>query len=334
MKVHTEYKTLDAEAWRIFVEEHPHGSVFQLPAMVRVYEKTATDIPLVVAISDKEGIAAMLVAVVQREHQGVVGVFSARSVIMGAPLMRTEDPELLENLLKAYHKALGGKAIYSQFRNHWEWSPELKKVFTNQGYVYENHLDILHDLTLPIEMQLAGMHSGRRKNIRRAEKLDLEVQLIESDADLREAYQLVKATYRRIRLPLAEESFFRHVKDEFGEKLKVFAVKHNGIMIGTRMVFCFNGTIYDWYAGSAENHHDKYPNDYLPWLVMKWGSENGYRTFDFGGAGNAHKDYGVRDYKLKFGGKLVEFGRFQKVHKPLLMQMGILGLKLYKKIKR
>ena len=40
------------------------------------------------------------------------------------------------------------------------------------------------------------------------------------------------------------------------------------------------------------------------------------RNLIFGGAGKPDKPYGVRDYKLKFGGQLVNWGRFEKVHKP------------------
>ena len=66
---------------------------------------------------------------------------------------------------------------------------------------------------------------------------------------------------------------------------------------------------------------------------MEWGSNNGYKIFDFGGAGKPNLAYGVRDHKLKFGGELVEFGRFEKVHNKFLMKVGELGLKLYKFIK-
>jgi hypothetical protein len=36
---------------------------------------------------------------------------------------------------------------------------------------------------------------------------------------------------------------------------------------------------------------------------------------------------------LKFGGELVEFGRFEKVHNKLLMKIGESGFVLYKLIK-
>ena len=80
-------------------------------------------------------------------------------------------------------------------------------------------------------------------------------------------------------------------------------------------------------------YYKKYPNDLLPWEIFLWGIKNKYSTFDFGGAGKPDIPYGVRDYKKKFGGEIVEYGRYLNVHSPSLMRLGRLGLKIWKKIK-
>jgi len=36
---------------------------------------------------------------------------------------------------------------------------------------------------------------------------------------------------------------------------------------------------------------------------------SGMTEFDFGGAGHPDDDHGVRDFKAKFGGELVDYGR-------------------------
>jgi lipid II:glycine glycyltransferase (peptidoglycan interpeptide bridge formation enzyme) len=134
---------------------------------------------------------------------------------------------------------------------------------------------------------------------------------------------------------MPDKGFFNTSYNELAQKgiLKTFVAIFDNQIIATRMVLCFNQTIYDWYAGASEKHMDKYPNDFLPWKIIEWGIENGYKTFDFGGAGKPGVPYGVRDFKMKFGGGLVEFGRFEKVHKPLLMKMGKFVMFIYKKIK-
>ena len=57
------------------------------------------------------------------------------------------------------------------------------------------------------------------------------------------------------------------------------------------------------------------------WDIIRWGAKNGYGVLDFGGAGKPGEEYGVRDFKSKFNGKLVNFGRNTRVHAHLRMKI-------------
>jgi lipid II:glycine glycyltransferase (peptidoglycan interpeptide bridge formation enzyme) len=72
-----------------------------------------------------------------------------------------------------------------------------------------------------------------------------------------------------------------------------------------------------------------HPNDLVIWEILKWGKENGYRIFDFGGAGRPDREYGVREYKKKFGGATLNLGRYQKVHNRFLMNISVVGFKIW-----
>ena len=49
------------------------------------------------------------------------------------------------------------------------------------------------------------------------------------------------------------------------------------------------------------------------------------------GAGKPDKAYGVRNYKLAFGGDLAEHGRFINILNPILYKLGKIGIKLLSK---
>ena len=66
--------------------------------------------------------------------------------------------------------------------------------------------------------------------------------------------------------------------------------------------------------------------------TLRWACENGFRVFDYGGAGSPNKPYGVRLFKSQMGGELVEYGRYEKVHKPLLMKIAKLGFSILRNI--
>lgn len=311
------------------------SSIFQSKLIFQVWRKTRKHQPFFTIIEDDKGdIIASLLAVIQKENIGFLGRFSSRSVIIGKPFYSNNDLSILEELLKAYNKYISNMAIYSQFRNLDEYTTLEKKVFRKYGFQYQAHLDILHDLVKPLPNQFAALHKGRRKNIRRAEREEVVFREISNLHEFNMAYELVVSTYKRVKLPMPDMSLFVQSYNQLGNQnvLKTFVAILNDEIIGSRIVLCYKDIIYDWYAGASEKHLDKYPNDFLPWKIMEWGSQNGYKTFDFGGAGKPGVPYGVRDHKLKFGGTLVEYGRFEKVHNRSLMIIGKLGLKIYRYI--
>lgn len=329
-------KYSDIEEVEKFLEKHPNANIFQTPEMCQVYSSTKNYEPVFLSVvtNDNE-ILGVLLALIQKEHSGLLGKFSARSIIWGGPLIKDNNPEVLDFILEEHNKTIKKKAIYTQFRNLWSWSDHEKQIFEKNGFHYEAHLDILIDLRKSEDELLNEIHKGRRKNIRRAARIPLEFEEIVSKTEFDQCIQLIKQTYKRVKLPCPDSSYFYDAADSLKKMngLKAFALKYQHKIISTRFVLCYNKLIYDWYAGTDELFLVKYPNDYLPWKVIQWAKENGYNTFDFGGAGKPNIPYGVRDYKLKFGGELVEFGRFENVHKPILMHIGKTGLKIYKLIK-
>ncbi len=311
-------------------------SVFQSKEMYYVWYNTKNYEPFFTEITTKKGdIVASILAVIQKEHKGFLGKFSSRSIIIGMPVFHANDLGVLDKLLKDYNQKISGKAIYSQFRNLSKYSDKEIQIFAQNGFVYEPHLDIIHYLDKPIEEQFARLHKGRRKNIRRAERAGVGFREVKDEKEFIKAYELVVSTYNRVKLPMPDKSLFFESYRQLTNKniLKTFVAILEEEIIACRMVLCYGDSIYDWYAGASEKHLDKYPNDFLPWKVMEWGSQNGYKSFDFGGAGKPGVPYGVRDHKLKFGGELVEFGRFQKIHNKVFWSVGNIGFKIWQKFK-
>ena len=49
---------------------------------------------------NKDEILGTLLAVIQKEYSGVLGNFTARSIIQGGPLIKDDDPDVLDFILK------------------------------------------------------------------------------------------------------------------------------------------------------------------------------------------------------------------------------------------
>lgn len=67
------------------------------------------------------------------------------------------------------------------------------------------------------------------------------------------------------------------------------------------------------------------------YAAIEYANEHNIPLFDFMGAGKPREAYGVREFKARFGGELVEHGRFLCIRKALLYWIGKMGVKLLKK---
>ncbi|MBN2460419.1 MAG: GNAT family N-acetyltransferase, partial [Candidatus Cloacimonetes bacterium] len=324
----------DLGLWSKFVASHAQGNIFQTPFFFRVYQESNHYRPGVIAVIDEDNrIRGLLSYQMQQEGSGWMGILSTRSVIMGGPLITDDDSHVAELLLQAYEKEISSRVIYSQFRNLFDmeaWKP----LFLRNKYRCEDHLNIIIDLTQSEQELWKQVYPKRRNEIRRAVKEGTSVRLLEGNDEIQEALKILENVYGRVKLPLAAATVFQAASRILAPlgMIRFFGAVNSGRIIGTIVVLCYKNVIYDWYAGSYREHYDKYPNDILPWEVFLWGRETGYEIFDFGGAGKPGIPYGVRDYKKKYGGSLVNYSRFIRIHKPLLYQIARTGFSIWQKL--
>jgi len=333
-KTVTNYNEVDIEDWNYFVTNHPNGNIFQTSYIFRAYELSKNYEPLILAVYDKDNLlVGIQVAVILKEYDNILGDLTKRAIIQGGPLVINNNQEILELLFFEYLKIIRKKAIYSQYRNMWDWG-NLKSVFFKYKIIFEDHLDILFDLNKGEEGLLKEMKHTRRHGINKSIKKGIKVNPIDlSDKEtLEKTYGILLNVYNRIKLPLPEISFFQNVVGELTDKVYALGAFIDNELIAIRIVLSYKGLVYDWYGGAKDEYLNLRPNDILPWDMIKWGISNNYNIFDFGGAGKPDIPYGVRDYKLQFGGNLVNFGRFEIVHKPFLMNIAKIGLQLKQKL--
>lgn len=331
MQIIKDYNAIDIDNWREFVLNHPNGSVFQTPEMYNVYRSTTNYKPYVfIAIDENKEIIGLLLSVLIKEKKGLLGYLTARSIIFGGPLLNG-DNDVAQGLISSYNNTIRGRAIYSQIRNFADTSG-LKDVFYGLGYGYEDHLNILLDLSIGNEVLWNNYSRSRKKGIKKALNSDFKF-LVSNDVSLLDDfYQLLKLSYVRIKLPYPPKNHFltlcRHLKNE---EYKFFMLDLNGEYVASMVALQFKNTLYGYYMGLTNDIEilRLKPSDLFFHKVFEWCIANGVKTFDWMGAGKPDEEYGVRDFKLQFGGELANFGRFTKIHKPWLYRFGKFALKLW-----
>jgi len=334
LTVETQIKQIDTQEWSDFVSNHPNGNIFQTPEMYQVYLKTPKFTPIIlIAKDEKNRIVGCLMSVIHRDYKGIIGDLTTRSIIMGGPLAENDKSQILNVLLKNYDNLVRTKVIYSQFRNLFNMN-NYSQPFAKNGYRLEEHLDVLINLKRTKEELEEQLHKERKRNIAKAEKEGLIFKVLTDEKNIKDVILLLKKTYIRVRVPFSYDKLFFNSYFILDNNVKFFGAFWEDKMIAGQVRLCYKDTVYAWYAGSDSDYFQKRPNDFLLWKVILWAKENNYCNFDFGGAGKPNVPYGVRDYKLKFGGELVNYGRYQKEHKKMFMIFGRLAFKLYKMIKK
>ena len=315
-----------------YIDNHPYGTIFHTPYLFEVYKDTPNYEPFAYyAVDEERQIKAMLSGVIETVKPGFFSGLSKRAVMMQAPIF--DEIDALDFLLSEYSKIMKHKVVYSEVRNHY--NPEcMSPIMLKNGFKYEDHLNIIVDLSQTEDILWQNISSSGRKKIKKAIKKGVIVRRLTEDF-LIESYSLLKEVYKRLKLPLPSILFFENAIQKSTENMGMvmYGAFLDNELIGVRVTLQYRNIVYALYAGSSSKNYDKNPNDILPWEVFRQCKNEGKTIFDFGGAGKPNVPYGVRDYKMKFGGKLVNYGRFTLIHNPIKMKLAETGFKIYRKIK-
>ena len=307
---------IDRQQWESFVAEHPQANFFQTPDYVDLHSGVKGYTPYVVAAfdSDKQ-MVGVLVAIRNSVYSGMGSYITSRAIVEGGPLIDARHPQVADILLKSYCDIMKHRIIYTQFRNQFDMSP-FQGAFQHVNAIFEEHLNILIDLQKPEETLWQEVHPKRRNKIRQAQKQQVEVRELVNTEEREQSWQILREVYQREKLPLAKKALFEHAFELLipRGRLKIYGAFYQQLLIGTRYLFTYKDCIFDWYAGSHEQFYTVRPNDLLPWEIFLRSKAEGFTQFNFGGAGKPNVPYGVRDYKLRFGGTVVNYGRYEIIH--------------------
>jgi serine/alanine adding enzyme len=308
-------------------------SVFQTKYFLDLYNATKGLEGIMFVCKNDGIITGVLLVQVQDYFSSLPGFLTRRAIIIGGPYTSDGESESVKVLLREYKAYIGKKVIYTQVRRLYQNGID-NNIFTESGYTYYDHLNFIVSLTEGEEVCWKNMYPKRR-NVRKAIKAGVEFTEIDYDRDMDTAYDILENIYKRAKLPLPEKDYFQKALELMGGEgiFKIFGAYLKSNLIGVMFALCYKDIIYEWYTGSYHEFLNVRPNDIIIWETIRYGIKNGFRVFDFGGAGNPNKEYGVRDHKKKFGGIEINTGRFELVHKPIIMKIAGTGFRFWQMMK-
>lgn len=323
---------IQIEKWRKFCSENQFSSPFQTPSYYNLYNSFDHLSADVVAVENTEGEIKGLVVITLQQEKGIKGYFSRRGIIYGGPLLTdlASSKHLIDYVKNRYDK----KLIYLEIRNFFDFS-NYKSIFS--AWSYSEHLNVQLSLeeVSNVDDYLKLLKYNRRREIKQSLKNGAIYNECKTAGDLQIIYGILQDLYReRVKLPLPSFEFFEKMLNH--ENFIIFKVEHeNKIIGGAICTYLNNQKIYTlFYCGIRDYHKKIFPTHLAVLAAIDFGLKNSLTEVDFMGAGKPNIEYGVRDYKLKFGGELVNHGRFVLVLDKKRYKLGHIGIKFLAKLKK
>lgn len=320
------YSEIDKQNWKSLAETSPLSTWFQTEEAYRFYQSMSDMDAFVYGVVEEDRLVGVIVGYTTQEKCKLKQYFTARTIVVGGPLLDENISESALAMLLQIVKKQQGEAIYIETRNLHDYS-RWRTVFEANGFAYQPHLNIqvaCHDQH--------SMSEQRQRQVKKAIKNGAEICEASSEQEIRDWYLILRQLYRqKVRTPLWSEAFFlQFYRNGVG---KYLLVKYEGKVIGGMMCPVFaDKAIYEWYVcGLDEEYKEQYPSVMTTYAAIEYVKQKGIPMFDFMGAGVPDKPYGVRDFKMEFGGEQVEHGRYVCVQKPILYRIGKWGVRWLKR---
>lgn len=320
------YKEIDRKAWKQLLQSSPTATWFQSPEAYDFYASLPRLMtPFAWGVQRGERLVAVCVGYVTR--------WTRRAIIFGGPALAEDCTNDELQLLLSTNQLINPSThqpIYIETRNFHDFS-RWRSAFEACGFAYQPHYDLHIDCTAPDPLNQT-VNDNRRRQITRALAAGATITEAASEQEVLEFYCILHHLYRsKLRLPLFPKEFFlQFYRQHVG---KYLLVKHNGKVIAGMMCPIRDGkAIYEWYVcGDDRHYHDLYPSVMATWAAIDYAHRHQIPSFDLMGAGVPDVPYGVRDFKIQFGGQLHDYGRFLYITKPLLYRIGSALIRLIKR---
>jgi len=324
-------RQINRKDWTLFASENKYYSVFQSPEFYDFFNSVKGLKAHVLAVLQNNKLQALCLLTIHGET-GIKKFFSRRAICYGGPLVIDENPTAFELLLKELKDFIKDKCIYLEIRNSNNYS-NYKEFYLKHDFIYIPYTNVkLNFSNITLEELVTLMKHSRRREIKLSLKVGVRYQEAQNLNEISILYTILKDLYKeRVKLPLPSlEYFIKLFESNIG---KVFISIYENNIIGGSFCLYDHKCIYTLYYCGLRDYK---PNVYSTHLAiigaLNFAIANNITRIDFMGAGKAYENYGVRKYKLGFGGKLVEDGRFVYISNLMLYKVGNFGLKILRKL--
>lgn len=227
-----------------------------------------------------------------------------------------------KNVNKEYKKFCKKNNIICEFVRFNLTENYEKKYYGKIDNIKHN---IIRTLDLNPQEMLMDFEHKVRKNIKKANKNGLEIQIDTTGKSIESFLEIYYKTMNRNNAKKEyyfDKKFFS-ILNSMNENIAYFNVLYKGKIISTELVLYTPNNCYSYLGGTLSEYFNLRPNDFLKYEIIKWAYNKNIKNFILGG-GYSEKDDGIYKYKKSFAPKngQVDFYIGKK----------IFNMKIYKKL--
>lgn len=316
--------------WQALQEKSEYFSYFQSVDCYDFYKKFDGMSPFAFGVFQDDELAGVVVGYVTVEKNKLKQCFTKRAIIISGPMLHPSiTGDALEALLRGTTEQLRKNSIYIETRNFFDYGKYLG-IFEKCGFAYEEHLNFKVD-TSSKEIVEKNVSKNIKRDVRTTLREGARIVEHPDKEQVRQYYDLLLDLYKtKVKTPLFPLSFFETLHESGSSYFLL--VEYNGRIVGGTVCVGLGGRMYEWFVcGEDRKYKHVFPSLLATYSALEYCADHGFVVFDMMGAGKPGDGYGVRDFKARFGGQLVEEGRFVHVGHKLLFALGKFGVKLLKR---
>lgn len=278
--------------WNKLLQNTPDAGIFHTREWASVMQKTYNYIPCYFTEMSWDRIQTLI---------PVMEVKSWLTGIRGVSLPFTDFTPLLISDRRVWPDIFENISAYAKL-NHYKYLEFRSSLPGNSNHVASSSF-FTHILSLGQgkEELYTNLHSSTQRNINKAEKSGIQVEIHQSREALRKYYDLHCKTRKRHGVPVQPWLFFENIFDEiFSNNLgHVLLAKYKDQWIAGAVYFYFKKQAVYKFGASDMNYQQLRPNDLVMWKAIEDFNQKGIESLHFGRTDLHHE--GLRRYKLGWG---------------------------------
>jgi FemAB-related protein (PEP-CTERM system-associated) len=261
----------DEKRWDAFVRDCPEATFFHLSGWRRVIERAFGHRTYYLQAERGGLISGVLPLTHVRSILFGNSLVSNAFCVYGGPAAADDESRATleqEAIAIAQRVGAGSLELRTTARTHADWPCK-----------EDLYVTFRKPMSSDVETNMKAIPRKQRAMVRKGIQNGLQSVV---DEGVERLHRVYAESVRNLGTPVFSKTYFRALKDEFGDSCDVVTILKDQEAVASVLNFYFRGEVLPYYGGGTTTARELAANDFMYWEVMRRACEKGCTSFDFG----------------------------------------------------